>query len=183
LSLQPAASALSDRGTVTRLEIDPLRRALSHKLVPLVFGDVAFDEGIGGTILSTEDVFVHLARVLKPSWILLFGNAPGVLGRSGAPNQARRTIPLITPASYPSIEKELGGSGYTDVTGGMADKVKRMIDLVKEQPNLRVRILSGQKPGNFRDALRDPAHHASGTLICSDTYEPQTALPDETQRG
>ncbi|MBN1248301.1 MAG: isopentenyl phosphate kinase family protein [Anaerolineae bacterium] len=166
LSLQPAASVLAKDGAITRLEIDPLYRALGHGLVPLVFGDVAFDDEIGGTILSTEDIFVYLARILKPSWILLFGNAPGVL------DETRQTIPLITPASYPAVQKQLGGSGYTDVTGGMADKVQRMVALVHEQPDLRVRILSGSRPGNFRDALRDPEFHTSGTLICSQPVAP-----------
>lgn len=163
LSLQPSASALAERGSIKRLELDPLERALARGLVPLVFGDVAFDDEIGATILSTEDLFVHLARVLRPSWILLLGNAPGVL------DDQRQTISEITPASYPAVQRQLGGSGYTDVTGGMADKVHRMVALVEEQPDLRVRILSGNKPGNFRQALLDPEGHPTGTLICGAT--------------
>lgn len=159
LSLQPAASALVKHGQIIRFELDPLQRALRHGLIPLVFGDVAFDDDIGGTILSTEDIFAHLALTLRPAWILLLGNAPGVL------DDKRETIPLITPETYPQVQKCLSASGYTDVTGGMADKVYQMVTLVQRIPNLQVRIMSGTQPGDFREALRDPEHHTSGTLI------------------
>lgn len=167
LSLQPAASAIADRGTLQHLDLTPIQRALAHNLVPLVFGDVAFDTTIGATILSTEDIFVYLAKILKPTWILLFGNAPGVLTSDPGDPCHTQTIPTITPDTYPSMQRALGASGYTDVTGGMADKVERMISLIRALPDLRVRILSGSRPGNFRDAVQDPAGHTSGTLICA----------------
>ncbi|MCJ7549211.1 MAG: hypothetical protein MUQ30_05985, partial [Anaerolineae bacterium] len=67
--------------------------------------------------------------------------------------------------TYPRVQACLSESGYTDVTGGMADKVHRMVALVQHIPNLQVRIMSGTRPGDFREALRDPEHHTNGTLI------------------
>ena len=161
--MQPVASDLVNPGQITRFELDPLQRAVQHGLIPLIFGDVAFDDDIGGTILSTEDIFAHLAQALHPAWILLLGNSPGVL------NDKHETIPLITPEIYPQVRACLNASSYTDVTGGMADKVHQMVALVQDIPNLRVRILSGTRPGVFREVLRDPEHHANGTLIRADT--------------
>ena len=47
----------------------------------------------------------------------------------------------------------------------MADKVHQMVTLVINIPNLQVRIMSGTRPGDFREVLRDPEHHTNGTLI------------------
>ena len=163
ISLQPSASAEARDGVITALELAPIRAALAHGLVPLVFGDVAFDIVRGGTILSTEDLFLHLAGDLRPAWIFLLGNAPGVLDGDG------RVISQITPDSYPEVRAHLRRSGYTDVTGGMADKVAQMMSLVMRQSELRVRIFSGMTSGALRDALRDPAGFNRGTLICSTT--------------
>jgi isopentenyl phosphate kinase len=161
ISLQPAASVQAREGTIVSLALAPIRQALDHGLVPLVFGDVAFDEVWGGTILSTEDLFFYLAATLMPAWILLLGNAPGVLDGD------HKTIPVITPQSYPLVKEHLRHSGYTDVTGGMADKVERMVTLVGQAPSLRVRIMAGTRPGHLREALLNPDECTLGTLICA----------------
>jgi isopentenyl phosphate kinase len=161
ISLQPSASAVARDGTIATFDLRSIRQALAHGLVPLVFGDVAFDDVRGGTILSTEEIFLYLARELQPTWVFLLGNAPGVLDGNG------EVISRITPDSYPHIQAHLRRSGYTDVTGGMADKVAQMVKLIDRQPQLRVRIFTGMVPGTLRDALRDPAGFAGGTLICA----------------
>lgn len=171
LSLQPAASVRAQGGTIASLALDPILRALDHGLVPLVFGDVAFDEVLGGTILSTEDLFVYLAPALMPEWIILLGNAPGVLAGE------HETIPTITPSTYPGLKEHLRRSGYTDVTGGMADKVERMVDLVIRMPHLRVRIMSGTQPHHLEEALLDPENCGHGTVIRA------TAVPGAAPGG
>ncbi len=172
LSLQPSASVRARGGIITSLALEPIQQALDHGLVPLVFGDVAFDEALGGTILSTEDLFVHLANALLPEWIILLGNAPGVL------DGEHETVPTITPQTYPDVREFLRRSGYTDVTGGMAGKVERMVELVGRMPNLRVRIMSGTQPGQLEEALLDPANCGHGTVIRA-TESPE-AEPDGT---
>ena len=47
-------------------------------MIPLVNGDTIFDDQRGGTILSTEDLFIYLARQLHPERILLAGLEEGV---------------------------------------------------------------------------------------------------------
>jgi isopentenyl phosphate kinase len=165
LSLQPAASVRARDGQITHLETAPIRSALAAGLVPLVFGDVAFDELRGGAILSTEDLFSYLGATLEPAWILLFGNAPGVLDGD------RKVIPLITPVNFNSFEDHVRKSGYTDVTGGMDDKVRQMIDLVTRFRQLKVRIITGLEPDSLRHALLDPDGFAGGTLICASPPE------------
>ena len=158
LSLQPAASTRAEDGRINQMNAANIRSALHHDLVPLVFGDVAFDDNRGGTIVSTEEIFVHLAKILRPERVLLLGNAPGVLGGDHG------VIPEITPESYDQIKHHVRASRYTDVTGGMADKVEQMLALVQELPGLRAWILTGREPGNLQRALIHP-ERTSGTLI------------------
>ena len=158
LSLQPSASAVCHDGTVSRLSTGPIRGALEHGLVPLVYGDVALDEVRGGTIASTEDLFVYLAEELRPSRILLLSRVSGVLDNDD------EVIPVITPDSYARWRHALSGSDAVDVTGGMLDKVKRMVELVSRQPGVQVRILSGLEPGHLTAALLGEDGD-TGTLI------------------
>jgi len=158
LSLQPSASALCEDGQIKELSLRPVQMALQAGLLPVVFGDVAFDTVRGGTIISTEEVMMALAGVLRPSWLLLAGETPGVFDLNG------QVIPLITEANLADIAPALGGSRGTDVTGGMASKVRSMLALVAAQPQMQIRIFSGLEPGQVQQTLLTP-HRASGTVI------------------
>jgi isopentenyl phosphate kinase len=150
IALPPSASVIATDGQVTTWDLQPLTGALQSGLLPVVFGDVVFDTARGGTILSTEDLFAHLARQLKPDRLLLAGLETGVWADYPA---CTRLIPEITPVTLPAIAPALGRSAGDDVTGGMASKVQQMLALVKELPGLEVLIFSGEEPGAVRKVL------------------------------
>lgn len=160
LSLQPSASARCHNGVLIHLEIGPVQEALAHGLIPLIYGDVALDTVRGGTIISTEDIFVYLTGVLAPQRVLLVGRAPGVLDDEGA------VVPFISPSTFATIRPLLSSSYGVDVTGGMVEKVSRMIGLVEGRPDVTVHILSGLEPGLVCRALLEPDLPA-GTRICA----------------
>ncbi|MBL8147578.1 MAG: uridylate kinase, partial [Anaerolineae bacterium] len=144
-------------GVVTHWDTRNLRAALGAGLVPLIYGDVAFDTVRGGTITSTETLFFYLAGQLEVRRIFLLGEVEGVLDASG------QLVRFITPASLANIEAALRGSGGTDVTGGMETKVRDMVALVQEVPGLEVRILDGRDPQRLFRALTGAS--PEGTLI------------------
>ena len=153
LSLQPSASLLCHDGSIVRWVWEPVKVALEKGLVPLVYGDVALDEVRGTTIVSTEELFCYLAEKMRPRRILLAGEVEGVFTSDPLKDPAARLVPEITPAEVGKIQEFLSGSYGIDVTGGMAQKVRLMLRLVQKLPDITVLIISGQKPGNVRDAL------------------------------
>ena len=60
---QPSASIISDGGHVVNMSLEGIKTALSVGLVPVVYGDVAIDRSLGGTIISTEKLFIYLSTV------------------------------------------------------------------------------------------------------------------------
>ena len=161
ISLPPSASARCEDGRLTYLDTFVLRTALQRGLVPLVQGDVAFDHVRGATIVSTEDVFVFLAKGIEPSHILLAGEVAGVYEKS---NMSGSIVDVITPQSAAHYTSALGSSHGTDVTGGMLDKVRQMLEVVQQNPGIEARIFSGAKAGNVEQLLVDPATPI-GTVI------------------
>jgi isopentenyl phosphate kinase len=155
--MQPSASAISRDGVIETMALDPIRLALEHQLVPLVYGDVSIDRVRGGTIVSTETLFFYLARHLPVTEILLLGEVDGVYDSTG------QVIAEITPTTLAVVEGVLGGSAGTDVTGGMETKVRDMVALVQAVPNLTIRIMSGVTPGLLVAALTGQSE--PGTLI------------------
>ena len=117
----------------------------------MIHGDVAFDEIRGGTILSTEDLFAHLAYQLHPQRILLAGMEAGVWADFPAHGQL---LSEITPETFLMHASGLGAATGADVTGGMLSKVTGMLSLAEQIPNLEILIFSGEEPGNLARALR-----------------------------
>jgi isopentenyl phosphate kinase len=150
LAFPPSAMVISNQGKVATWNLDPLREALGAGLLPVIYGDVVFDKVLGGTILSTEDLFAYLACSIPPSRLLLAGNQPGVW--ADFPDNTR-LLSEITPKSYLQIEAGLRSSAAIDVTGGMADKVHQVMSLVEAFPGLKASIFSGETPGHVRLAL------------------------------
>ena len=150
IALPPSASLIASNGQVAVWDTTPIRMALAAGIVPVVFGDTVFDEVRGGTILSTEDLFMHLTRALHPERILLAGLEAAVWADFPA---RTKIIETITPASFNEIKANVGKSSAADVTGGMESKVKQMLDLVEGNVDLKIQIFSGIEPGNIVRAL------------------------------
>ena len=150
LAFSPSAMVITDQGKVAKWNLDPLQHALEKGLLPVVYGDVVFDLKLGGTILSTEDIFAHLAQYFHPTRLLLAGIELGVW--EDFPGNTS-LVPVITHRNLPQIETGLRGSAATDVTGGMADKVKQVMTMIEMVPGLTASIFSGEIPGNVRRVL------------------------------
>jgi isopentenyl phosphate kinase len=150
LSVPPSGSVIAREGAVALWETAPLRRALENGILPVIYGDVVFDEARGGTILSTEDLFQYLALQLHPDRILLAGLEAGVWQDFPA---RTRLIDHISPGSYAATQTGLRGAVGADVTGGMESKVSQMLDLIRLLPELEVVIFSAQEPGALERVL------------------------------
>jgi isopentenyl phosphate kinase len=146
IAFSPLASVTAQDGLAARWELGPLHSALQAGLMPVVYGDVIFDTIRGGTILSTEDLFIYLTQELHPRRILLAGREEGVWADYPA---CTRLVAEITPANFAEISQTLAGSAAPDVTGGMGSKVRLSLELVQAYPGLEVLVLSGEIPGSL----------------------------------
>lgn len=159
IAFPPSAMIIAQDGAVLSWDLSPLRSALQAGLLPVVYGDVVFDTRRGGTILSTEDLFGHLAVQFKPARLLLAGIEPGVWADYPT---CKQVVAEITPGNLQEIEAVLYGSAATDVTGGMASKVNQSLEIVRKMPGLEILIFSGEEPRAVQDAL---VGGSRGTLI------------------
>jgi len=151
IPFSPSASMVSENRRVTAHNFTAIRKALDVNILPVVHGDVAFDEALGGTILSTEDVFAFLAEHLPPTRILLAGIEAGVWADFPA---RTRLVKQIQLSDYEKMKAGIGGSASTDVTGGMKAKVEEMFGLIQKNKGLTVQIFSAEEGGLLTRALR-----------------------------
>ncbi len=161
ISFPPSSSMISNNRKVIHHNSLAIRRALEARLLPVVYGDVAFDESLGGTILSTEDVFGFLVEQFSPSRILLAGIEAGVW--EDFPGRTR-LVKQIQLSGYEKMRAGIGSSASTDVTGGMKAKVEEMFQLIQKNEGLTVQIFSAEENGFLTRALQG---ENVGTLLKS----------------
>ena len=151
VSFPPSATVECHAHQITRWPIENILWAIQARLVPVVYGDVVFDRQIGGTILSTEELFSYLCSRLEPGRILIAGIEDGVWLDFPAKT---KLCTEITSANFEEVLPSLRGSGSTDVTGGMDAKVREMLALTHSLPGLEISIYNGTQAGSTFAGLR-----------------------------
>ena len=157
ISFPPSASLISRQGQVLSWNTKPLEHALDNGLLPVIYGDVVFDDILGGTIFSTEELFTNLATILRPNRILLAGKEEAVFSDYPANLQ-----PIAHISRSAVLESYLQTSQNQDVTGGMRSKVAQMQTICLANPGTTVEIFRAGLPGELFTALSG-SH--SGTII------------------
>lgn len=159
IAFSPSASTTTQNKKIKNWDLIPIKSALSAGFMPLVMGDVVFDSQIGGTILSTEELFYHLALELKPATILIAGIENGVY--ADFPD-CLHLVSKISQTNIDLIIKDINESKSIDVTGGMRSKVMILMELSKKVLGLHARIFSAVDPKNIEVAIKG---EQIGTLI------------------
>ncbi len=157
MTFPPSASTICDAGSIQDMAYQPIIDAIEANLIPVVYGDVAFDSKQGAAIVSTETVFTFLAQHLQPSRVLIAGIEKGVYANFPESEKIHRSI-----TSKDLEEIGLGGAQTTDVTGGMRGKVETALEIARLSSDIEVRIFSGEAPGSIENALLGAK---PGTLI------------------
>ena len=121
LPVHPLSVGDRDEAGELTLPLGQVRTMVGEGFVPVLHGDGVVHAGRGVTILSGDEVVVRLARALDAERVGLCSTVPGVLDDGG------RVIPRIE--SFEEVESVLDDSDATDVTGGMAGKVRTLLDL------------------------------------------------------
>ncbi len=151
VSFSPFSMVRSNRRQIMSWDISSFEVCLKLNLIPVIYGDVILDRSLGGTILSTEELFAYLAAKLHPSRVLLAGLEEGVWKDFPA---RESILKLITPGLEKDYDSTIHSSASKDVTGGMRSKVDAMLKLVEKVPELEIQIFSGVNPGSIYQVLQ-----------------------------
>jgi isopentenyl phosphate kinase len=122
--VHPLSAACCDGDGRLTLPTDQVVTLLEEGFVPVLHGDVVAHAGEGVTVLSGDEIVGSLARSLHATSVGLCSTVPGVL------DEHDEVIDRVS--SVEEVRDVLGTSDATDVSGGMARKVRTLLDL--DQP-------------------------------------------------
>lgn len=141
-----SAASRDDTGRLSQPR-EQVATMLAEGFTPVLHGDVVAHEGKGATVLSGDTLVTELAEGLAADRVGLCSTVPGVLDAND------EVIDRIS--SFEAARSVLGESKATDVSGGMTQKVRTLLDLsapahVFGESDLGV-FLSGGQPGTRID--------------------------------
>lgn len=120
LPVHPLSGAFRSEEALT-VQAGTVERMIGEGFVPVLHGDVIVDEGNGATVLSGDEIVTELATELHADRVGLCSTVPGVLDEDGT---------VISHVDrFETVADVLGESDATDVSGGMAAKVRELLDL------------------------------------------------------
>jgi isopentenyl phosphate kinase len=145
--VHPFSAAFRGGEADLTLVTEQVETMLGEEFVPVLHGDVVAHEDEGVTILSGDEVVTAVAGGIDAERVGFCSTVPGVL------DDGDDVIPEIE--SYDEVADYLGASDATDVTGGMAGKVRALLDLgapatIFGPDDLRD-FLAGENPGTRID--------------------------------
>ena len=150
ISFEPRSFIYSNKMRKKNAFLEPIRKALSLDLIPVIYGDVVFDQTNGFCIYSADRIITILVSGLNSEYkienIIYCGDTDGVYDCEG------KIIPKITPKNFKKYKKDISGSKGIDVTGGMLYKVEESLVLATKNKIVTF-IINGKKDGILKDIL------------------------------
>ena len=153
IPFQPSASAIMKDKRLISINDELIISMVELSLIPVLFGVPAFDKGQKCSILSGDQIIVHLANVLKPQKIIFTTNVDGILGKD------QEVIEKITKNNFEEIKENFYQAKYDDVTGSMAGKISELLTL----SGIKSHIINGNTKDILYNILK--GKEVRGTII------------------
>jgi len=159
-SFAPSSFLCATNGRVTGIFAEPVFEALARGLLPVVYGDVVLDRKRGAIVVSTEELFLVLAKeaarrkipIARAVWL---GETDGVHDGAGS------TIARLSAGAASRVARRVAGASGVDVTGGMALRLRAAGILAKA--GVASAIVDGRTSGAAAAAIAGRA--TGGTRV------------------
>ncbi|WP_367175994.1 isopentenyl phosphate kinase [Haloarcula rubripromontorii] len=141
--VHPFSAATRDADGDLSLPTRQVETLLDEGFVPVLHGDLVAHAGAGATVLSGDELVVKLAPAVDADRVGVCSTVSGVLDDDGTVIDRIETFEAVAAA--------LGESEATDVSGGMAGKVRALLSLSAPAlvfgPDALPAFLAGESPG------------------------------------
>jgi len=118
ISLPPAAIIRQRNKKIVKFDKSLVFEYLKKGFMPILYGDMAMDEKLGGSVCSGDQIVTQFSKEAKR--IVMGSNVDGILVEG-------KVVPRIDRKNLAEVMKHVKSSGAPDVTGGMEGKINEII--------------------------------------------------------
>ena len=160
MSVSPSSFIATDDGRMSKVDLEIVGRLVVRGILPVLFGDAVLDRKKGFSILSGDQLAVHLAVSLGATRLIFGADVDGIFTSNPKLAPDARLIEHLELDKIDGFIK-IGKSLHTDVTGGMLGKVSEARAAVKE--GVEVQFVNATKPDVILKALK--GEPVAGTIL------------------
>jgi isopentenyl phosphate kinase len=149
--LHASSIAVSAKGRIASMDVKALRGWLDIGMVPVLGGDMIFDEAMGFSVGSGDQLAAILAKEVQATHLVFATDVPGVFDADPKTSAGARQLGELSLAGTSHLD--LSG-GRPDASGAMGGKIASLATL---EPELRrgmdMAIITMMRPGNLHALL------------------------------
>ncbi len=132
VSIAPSGCMTTENGRINSCELAALKRMMGMNFTPVFYGDVVFDDKLGFTVLSGDQIVAYLALQLGACKIVIGSDTDGLYNADPKVDANAKPYKNLTLQELKDIQKTLSKMEGNDVTGGMAGKIAELIPAVEQ---------------------------------------------------
>ena len=156
INLMHASSVFIGKDMVIKHNpFESLKGFLSLGMVPLIGGDMMYDESMGFSVCGGDQIAVVLSRVLNAKRLIFAADVPGVFDKDPKSDQQAK---LVKELDIVEIEQFLSSSTDVikpDASGKMRGKLLTLVSIKNQiEKGLEIAILTMNKQGILKNYLR-----------------------------
>lgn len=152
--LHASSMVIGNKMKITEYMFEALKGYLSLGMVPLIGGDMMYDNGMGFSVCSGDQLSVVISREIKAHRLIFATDVAGIYDSDPKINKEASLIREINMNEVETIIKQLDESKAADASGRMKGKLMTLIsikDLIKN--GLEPVILSMMQPNILKNFL------------------------------
>jgi isopentenyl phosphate kinase len=161
LSIAPSCCTVTENGRIKSFHESTVLKCMEVGFAPVLYGDAVFDDKLGFTILSGDQLVAYLAVKLKAARIVIGVDTDGLYDSDPKTNPNAQRYPHLTLSELKNLQGKIGKAQGADVTGGMAGKIAELIPAVEQ--GIPVKIVNASRGSRVYRALTE--QQIEGTLI------------------
>ena len=142
--IQPSAIAVKKGGKLEEMYLENVRNFLDLGLIPVLWGDVAYDKELGCSILSGDEIVSKISIEFKAEIVVYGLEVDGIFKD---PSNFVGLIKTISDENINEIFNFLEKPKGEDVTGGMLKKIIEAMPIY--EAGIPVYFINITKPGNL----------------------------------
>lgn len=148
VSVHTASTIIQKNKKISHCDLKTIKKPMVEGYIPLLYGEMVFDDEFGMSICSGDAIAPYLAKKLSAQKIFFASDTEGIFDKD--PHISKNAT-LIEEISLKDVKNKarLSTSHNVDATDGMRGKIKNIESLLKNSTKT-VEIFNGLKPEYYK---------------------------------